>query len=319
LLPTIRDVSQEWDELALATVDEKDDWLEPAFVQRPDGVHFGIDYIRADDGREHTWLSRQTLPDPHNEHTYVLTIDASTGDLSFQIDGAAFEGARLESAPFHFAAPPVGHPVLAGRKSVALRSLSLRGSPDGPPILDISAADTARWVPAGGIATQAPPTARFVRGPEPYHARTPRIPADQSFTWAIRARFWPDRDPTPTPPYWMAGTDGMLRGEDGWALGGGMAGLGFGFVLAHDGVTTTVDAGSIPPDAVTVLVELDRRAGELRLRVAGAVVARSPLGSVGSIDVADDMSVLGGYAGVEWMATFPRILSGAQIAELAAS
>lgn len=332
LLPRGKGNTSTFDEVLLVTIDEDEDYLEPAFVTRPDGVHLGLDLLLDGESSERHWLSAGPLPDPHGDHEYRITMDGT--NVRSYIDGALFGSPVLVSslpqqdpgttvsAPYTLAAPPPGSAIEVLRNSNCANWLSLLTEIDGVPLHRIDADDATDgattvttdgevWghdAPGSfGLIISAPATNRIIKGGTPgWGVDAPDtfdIPADQSATWAVRLRAWPEG--SQGGAIWNRGAPfSFISGGVGWLFGSlSPLGLGYGLAVGAEGIEAQVDAGSRPFGTHTAVIVLDRAEDELRFYINGELVDTADASTVGDVSTTDPMSIMAFGAGdAEWFA-----------------
>jgi hypothetical protein len=324
--------SHGWLEMLLATVDEQQDYFEPAYVQLPTGVHFGVDFLHDRvTGSEETWITSAPLPDPHGLHTYRLTIDGSTGGIALWIDDQLFESSVLPVADFRITAPPVGHPLWMARRTIGVERMELRdgvddrivhafdvaGSADGA--LEVTTAGET-WRSASGMVM-----APWTDGPRIISSGTGNhevvdgelldLGADESFTWAARWRPWGAAGATHSGAvgWWHRfGVAGSLDAP-GWGFAAIPAlDLDYGFVIGSgDGVRLVVDAEELPAREHVVAVRLDRSDDTLSLWIDGELIDVEDASALGAVESELPASLLsfGATGDAEWFAMWRGALA----------
>jgi hypothetical protein len=328
--------SHTWLEMLLATVDEAQDYFEPAYVQLPTGVHFGVDFLHDRvSGSEETWITSAPLPDPHGLHTYRLTIDGDSGQVALWIDDQLFESSILPVTDFRITAPPVGHPLWMARRTIGVEWMELRDGTDDSIVhaFDVAAsADGALEVTTAGETWRSASgmvMAPWTDGPrlissgtgnhEVVDAELLDIGADESFTWAAQWRPWGDAGAAHSGAvgWWHRfGVAGSLDAP-GWGFAAIPAlGLDYGFVIGSgDGVRLVVDAEELPPREHVVAVRLDRADDTLSLWIDGELVDVEDASALGSIESELPASLLsfGATGDAKWLAMWHDALDDAEM------
>ena len=332
LHPSLRDPANEWIEMVLATVDEEQDYFEPAYVQRSTGIHFGVDFLHDRvTGREQTWVTSAPLLDPHGLHTYRLTIDGNTGEVALFIDDELFESTVLPAGDFHIVAPPEGHALWLARRTIGVEWMELRDGVDGTLVhaYDVAgSADGALQVITGGetwnsvsgmvVAPWSDGPRIISSGTGNHEVAAPElldIGESDSFTWAARWRLWGSAagSYSGAAAWWhRCGQSGPLA-SPGWGFAASPAlGLDYGFAIGDgDGALVTVDAGEVPATEHVVAVRLDRADDSLSIWIDGERVDSADAVRLGAVqsDVAASVLSFGSTGDARWLATWGRALS----------
>lgn len=325
-----------WLEMLLATVDEQQDYFEPAYVQLPTGVHFGVDFLHDRvTGLEETWIASAPLPDPHGLHTYRLTIDGTSGLIELWIDDRLFESSALPVADFRITAPPIGHPLWMARRTIGVEWMELRDGVDGDIVhaFDVAgSADGALEVTTGGETWRSASgmvLAPWTDGPRIISSGTGNhevadtdlldIGGDESFTWAARWRVWGDAGATYSGAvaWWhrfgAAGPDVA----PGWGfVSSPGVGVSYGFAIgAGDGPPLVVAADGLPSGEHVAAVRLDRSDDTLSLWIDGQLVDVADASALGPVESELPASVLsfGATGDAAWLAMWRGALKDAEM------
>lgn len=326
VLPISR-VAGQWMEVFLSTIDEQDDYFEPAYVQSDGGIRLGIDFL--DTRGEVTWISTEILPDPHNTHTYRLTVNATTGVVTAYIDGVewlseAVPGSAPASfaAPYTFDAPPNNHPMEVGRLSISLAWAEYRDGIDGAVIQRFDATDPTDWDALTG-GTFAPFTGtRIVRAAAAGHTVDSAIfdiPADGSYTWLYRGEVNPA--PTGSPAAYLVRNFSGVGSAEAWAfLSFAGFGIDYGFVIG-DGSALVPVATTMPDGDHTAVAVLDRSVDELRLYIDGGLVGTGDATGLGAVspNVAVALLPAATSGAIDTLATWDRALTPTEITAIQAA
>jgi len=340
LHPTARDGGHEWVEMLLATVDEVQDYFEPAYVQLPTGIHFGVDFMhdQLGDRSEETWLTESPLPDPHGMHDHQLVIDGDAGTATLWIDGALFETGVLPASNFGIVAPPIGHDLWMARRTIGVESMELRDGRDGPVVhsydlsgavdgdLEVSTA-TDDWRSASGMVV-APWTdgPRLISSGEGNHevgdGEFDDIGADESFTWSARWRVWGDAASriSGATGWWHNFGESDPTNSPGWGVASyPELGVAYGFVISSGDDFLTVDAGALPEGEHVLTVRLDRSDATLSLWIDGQEVDSADASDLGAVSSSQPAALLGfgATADAKWFAMWDRGLTNAEIRAIA--
>lgn len=336
-----------YSELFVATIDSDEDYLEPAYVQHPNGVGFGIDLRLAGEDSERQWQPTYRLPagTEWDDHLGRITMDGTV--LRLYIDGVLVESADVEdvpmretgsetSAPYTLAEVPDGTRLSAAINTVALSWAEIRSGIDGAVLYRIdasNAADGAATVTTSGrtwgnlndlgIVTGPFTERRFIRGFSPgYQVDDDAlldIDADTSMTWAWRGRAWP-RATIGSVLWSRADLMGFAGGggEAGWLIGQiAPLSMTYGMIIGSAGPEVMVTASARPTGDHVAVVVLDRAAEELRLYIDGILEDTADASGLGAVAPARPLNVLGAGGGdLSWLALWRRPLDPDEIAFL---
>lgn len=347
VLPQRRDPSNEWSEVLLATIDEDEDWLEPAYVFTSSGWRIGLNVRFAGEaserghqfstevvaGEDVAW--RVTMDGTNLKlwsKGYAGSLSANTGWTELESTTVAGMAALVPgsetSAPYSLAAPPEGTVLSVARSGALVSEVLLLDDIDGATLHhfdtgDAAAGDTTvttdgeEWSAAFGLVSASMPSRRFIYTGQGWSASDAAVfdlEASDSFTVAVAGRVWPV-GPSGVSSVVSCNGTGLLTGGAGWAIGSVQTPLGFEFgLLVTDGAAlVAADAGEVPTGSVVLVAVVDRSTDEARVYVDGVLAATadaSALGAVASGDVTLD------FADLDYVATWRRALDADEITYL---
>jgi hypothetical protein len=328
LHPVARDPDGEWMEIILSTIDESDDYLEPAYIYRESGITLGLDFMSSD-GEVH-WVAPRQLPDPHGVHTYRMTADAQDGQVEVWIDGQLWLSDHIEpemyghrqSAPFEIVAPAPGHPVFVGRSVVGLAWAQFGDLVGGGTLERFDASALGTWSPELSAGVSQPFTGpRIVKGESVgFVARSADLfdlGEFESATWMFRGQVFPVV--SGHSECWIGQRRDGLTARAGWSLGSEPDnGVEYALTISDGDDEVAAAADELPlGDHITVAV-LDRRAGELRLFIDGTQVGTGDATHLGAVDGGGAAYVFPGIGqgAMESAAVWQRALSAREIRQI---
>ena len=345
-----RDPLNEWIEALLATIDGDEDWLEPAYVNGPDGWFLGLDLRLDGEDSERGFLGTTPI-DPDQDWCWRFVMDGTDVVLyrkAFSADLLVHTGwTELEreavtdlpmtdpgsetAGPYTLAAPPEGTLLGVSFTGALVAEAVLLDGIDGDPLHHFGASDGAEsattvttagetWTATVGLLSVAPDNPTMTSSDTGWGAvdsATFDIDSDQSVSWAWRGRPWPVGGSGST----LVVGDNALAMFTGGAAGWGFAsapgsGVDWAFLISDGSGMVVADAGAAPTGYVTVAAVLDRSDDTVRLYIDTELVATADGSSLGAIA---STGVVQGYSDLEWIAMWPRALDVYELAYLQGS
>ena len=345
-----RDPLNDWIEALLVTIDGDEDWLEPAYVNGPDGWFLGLDLRLDGEDSEREFLGTTPI-DPDQDWCWRFVMDgtdvvlyrkAFSADLLVhtgwtELERAAVSGLPMldpgseTAGPYTLAAPPEGTLLGVSFTGALVAEAVLLDGIDGDPLHHFRASDGAEgattvttsgetWTATVGLLSVAPDNPTMTSSDTGWGAVDPAtfdIDSDQSVSWAWRGRPWPVGGSGST----LVVGDNALAMFTGGAAGWGFAsapgsGVDWAFLISDGSGMVTADAGAAPTGYVTVAAVLDRSDDTVRLYIDTVLVATADGSSLGAIA---STGVEQGYSDLEWVAMWPRALDVDELAYLQGS
>jgi len=345
-----RDPANEWIEALLATIDGDEDWLEPAYVNGPDGWFLGLDLRLDGEDSEREFLGTTPI-DPDQDWCWRFVMDGTDVVLyrkAFSADLLGHTGwTELEreavtdlpmtdpgsetAGPYTVAAPPEGTLLGVSFTGALVAEAVILDDVDGDPLHHFRASDGAEgattvttsgetWTAAVGLLSVAPDNPTMTSSDTGWGAVDPAtfdIDSDQSVTWAWRGRPWPVGGSGSTLVVGDNALAMFISGAAGWGFASAPGfGIDWAFLISDGSGTVTADAGAAPTGYVTVAAVLDRSDDTVRLYIDTELVATADGSSLGAIA---STGVEQGYSDLEWVAMWPRALDVDELAYLQGS
>lgn len=345
-----RDPANEWIEALLATIDGDEDWLEPAYVNGPDGWFLGLDLRLDGEDSEREFLGTTPI-DPDQDWCWRFVMDGTDVVLyrkAFSADLLGHTGwTELEreavtdlpmtdpgsetAGPYTVAAPPEGTLLGVSFTGALVAEAVILDDVDGDPLHHFRASDGAEgattvttsgetWAAAVGLLSVAPDNPTMTSSDTGWGAvdsATFDIDSDQSVSWAWRGRPWPVGGSGSTLVVGDNALAMFISGAAGWGFASAPGfGIDWAFLISDGSGTVTADAGAAPTGYVTVAAVLDRSDDTVRLYIDTELVATADGSSLGAIA---STGVVQGYSDLEWIAMWPRALDVDELAYLQGS